>query len=80
MTFTCLSGRNEIVNWEVSFVKKIISLLIGVLMALCAVVPAFAAVKPNKYSLPLEGTVLQNQEDRKINPATSPCAEPHHRR
>jgi len=57
-------------------VKKIVSLLMVAVLALCAAVPAFAAVKPNTYSLPLEGTVLQNQEDRNIKPATAPARNP----
>ena len=56
--------------------KKIVSLLMVAVLALCAAVPAYAAVKPNTYSLPLEGTVLQNQEDRNIKPATAPARNP----
>ena len=50
--------------------KRTICLILVVVWTLCAAIPAFADVKPNNYSLPLEGTVLQNQEDRKIKPAT----------
>lgn len=56
--------------------RKIVSWLMVVVLALSAAVPAFAAVKPNKYSLPLEGTVLQNTEDRDIKPATAPVRNP----
>ena len=56
--------------------KKIISMLLVAVLALCAAVPAVAAVKPNKYSLPLEGTVLQNIEDRNIKPVTAPARNP----
>ena len=38
---------------------------------------AFAkSVKPNKYSLPLEGTILQNIEDRNIKPKTALTLNP----
>ncbi|NLI21543.1 MAG: DUF3048 domain-containing protein [Clostridiales bacterium] len=48
--------------------KKTVSILLAAVFMLCAVVPAVAA--SNKYSLPLEGTVLQDQADRKIKNAT----------
>ena len=50
--------------------KKTLCLLLGVMLALTAALPAIAEVKPNTYSLPLEGTVLQNQADRNIKPLT----------
>lgn len=50
--------------------KRIISVLAVIMLALGIAVPAMAAVKPNKYSLPLDGTVLQNVEDRAITTAT----------
>lgn len=50
--------------------KKIVSVLAILVLVLCAAVPAVAAVKPNVYSLPLDGTVLQGQPDRGISPKT----------
>lgn len=51
--------------------KKIVSMLMVFTLVLCAIIPAMAEVKPNSYSLPLEGTVLQNQADRAITPKTA---------
>ena len=51
--------------------KKITSMLLVAILVLGVALPAVAAVKPNKYSLPLEGTVLQNTEDRNITPKTA---------
>jgi hypothetical protein len=57
-------------------VRKTISVLLAAVLALGLAVPAMAAVKPNKYSLPLEGTVLQNIADRNIKPLTPPERHP----
>ena len=51
--------------------KKIISIVAVLVLAIGIAVPAVAATKPNSYSLPLEGTVLQNQADRAITPTTA---------
>lgn len=50
--------------------KKIVSVLMALVLTFGLVVSASAATKENTYSLPLEGTVLQNQEDRKIENKT----------
>ncbi|MDD3410380.1 MAG: DUF3048 C-terminal domain-containing protein [Eubacteriales bacterium] len=52
--------------------KKIVCLLLVCALIIGMAAPAMAAskVKPNSYSLPLEGTVLQNNEDRNITPKT----------
>ena len=56
--------------------KKIVSVLMVLMLALGASIPAMAATKPNKYSLPLDGTVLQGQADRQIKPVTPPERHP----
>lgn len=56
--------------------KKIISVLAVIVLALGVAVPAMAATKPNNYTLPLEGTVLQNVADRNIKPQTAPERHP----
>ena len=56
--------------------KKIVSILIATILVLGVTIPAMAATKPNSYSIPLEGTVLQNQEDRNISVTTAPERHP----
>lgn len=50
--------------------KKIICVLMAITLTVSVVFTASAAVKANTYTIPLEGTVLQNQEDRKIENKT----------
>jgi hypothetical protein len=65
------------VNLGVRIVKKWMSLLITVILILSAAIPAFATQHAeNDYTLPLEGTVLQNVPDRNIKPATPPVRNP----
>lgn len=54
--------------------KKLVSLcLVCVLLLSCAsALAATSKVKPNTYTLPKEGTVLQDIEDRNIKPQTEP--------
>lgn len=58
---------------EVATVKKFVSVTLVIVLSVCIAIPAVAAdsVKPNNYTLPLEGTVLQNQADRGIQNATA---------
>ncbi len=50
--------------------KKIIGVILVLSLLMSVAVPAVAATKANTYSLPLEGTVLQNEADRKIENKT----------
>ena len=50
--------------------KKIIGVILVLSLLMSVAVPAVAATKANTYSLPLEGTVLQDQADRKIQNKT----------
>lgn len=50
--------------------KKTISMLMIVVLAIAIAAPALSEAKSNTYTLPLEGTVLQSQDDRKITNAT----------
>ncbi|HNW86601.1 MAG TPA: DUF3048 C-terminal domain-containing protein [Candidatus Limiplasma sp.] len=56
--------------------KKIVSVLMAAVLTIAIAMPAWAEVEGNKYSLPLEGTVLQNQEDRNITNATAVARNP----
>ncbi len=53
------------------YVKKTIGALMVLVLLLTAMVPAVAATKGNSYSIPQEGTVLQNIADRNIQTVTS---------
>lgn len=57
--------------------RKIVSVILVIVLAFSLVIPALAeSTKPNSYSLPLDGTVLQDQADRAIQPATAPARNP----
>ncbi len=57
--------------------KKWSSLLIAMVLVLSLVVPALASTHSNNaFTIPLEGTVLQNEEDRDITPSTPPQRNP----
>jgi len=58
-------------------VKKWTCLLIAAVLVMSAAIPALASVhSDNDFTLPLEGTVLQNDPDRKITPQTDPVRNP----
>ncbi|MDD3921408.1 MAG: DUF3048 C-terminal domain-containing protein [Eubacteriales bacterium] len=50
--------------------KKIIGVLMAVVLTFSLAVTASAATSENDYTIPLEGTVLQNEEDRGIENKT----------
>ena len=57
--------------------KKWPSLLIAAVLVVLAVIPAYAGVhSDNRFTLPLEGTVLQDVPDRNITPNTPPERNP----
>ena len=57
--------------------KKWTSLLVAAVMALSVAMPALATEHAdNDFTLPLEGTVLQNDADRNITPNTPPDRNP----
>ena len=64
------------IDWEVELVKKTLSLLLVLVFTLSIAIPAFAETKANTYSLPLDGTVLQNETDRNIQTATPAARNP----
>jgi len=58
-------------------VKKWSSLLVAVVLMMSITIPALASEhSDNDFTLPLEGTVLQNTPDRNISPNTPPVRNP----
>src|SRR5512143_1809398 len=64
-------------NLGVRIVKKWLSLLISFVLVLSAATTAFATQhSDNEFTIPLDGTVLQNAPDRNIKPNTPPDRNP----